>query len=117
MTLTQRKEIGLGTGRDSHERLHGNGTAVLGAGEIRASQQRRMDCAGGAVARTRARSDLLASSEEAPPAGDACRTALLLVAEHDEPTMFVGLKSDIVACPKSNRRHPQAWLDMKEAAN
>jgi hypothetical protein len=43
--------------------------------------------------------------------------ALLLLAEHDEPTMFVGLKSDIVACPKSNRRHPQARLDMKEAAN
>jgi hypothetical protein len=34
---------------------------------------------------------------------DEWQTAMeaLLLAEHDGPTMFVGLKSDIVPCPKS----------------
>ena len=53
--------------------MHDNGIALLGAGEIRPSQQRQVDCTGGAVARTRACSELLASSEDAAPTVDGRR--------------------------------------------
>lgn len=50
-----------------------NGDVLPGASEVGTFEQRQMDCAGGALARTCTRSEFLATPEEATSAVDAHR--------------------------------------------